>query len=303
MQEFLQYTLNGLSVGSIYALIALGYTMVYGILGMINFAHSEIYMIGAFGAFYFAKYFSEPLGFNSPSILFFTLGLLVSCLVAGLVGFLIEKLAYKPLRSSPKLNVLITAIGVSMLFQFGGQIIFGADPKPFPVFIQDQALFEIAGSPIQLIDVMIYVVSFLSLGTLSYIVLKTQTGRAMRAVSHRPDITPLMGIHNDRIISTIFIIGSVLAGVASILVAMKYPKIDPMMGIKMGMSSFVAAVLGGIGSLHGAVVGAFILALSESYLIGYGASTYREGLAFVILIFILLYKPTGIFGKKMKEKI
>lgn len=303
MQEFFQYTLNGLSVGSIYALIALGYTMVYGILGMINFAHSEIYMIGAFGAFYFAKLIGEPIGFNSPSVLYFTLGLLASCLVAGICGFLIEKLAYKPLRKSPKLNVLITAIGVSILFQFGGQIIFGADPKAFPVFIEDRPVFEIAGSPIQLIDLMIYFVSFVSLGILSFIVLKTKTGRAMRAVSSRPDITPLMGVNNDRIISTIFIVGSVLAGIAAILVGMKYPKIDPMMGFKMGMSSFVAAVLGGIGSLHGAVAGAFVLALSESYLIGYGASTYREALAFLILIFILLYKPTGIFGKTSKEKI
>lgn len=303
MQEFLQYTLNGLSVGSIYALIALGYTMVYGILGMINFAHAEIYMIGAFAAYYFARYSSEYFNFNTPSVLFFTLGLLAASLVAGLTGFLIEKLAYKPLRNSPKLNVLITAIGVSILFQFGGQIIFGADPKPFPIFIQDKVIFELAGSPIPLIDLMIYLVSFVSLAVLSFIILKTQTGRAMRAVSSRPDITPLMGINNNKMISVIFIIGSVLAGVASLLVAMKYPKIDPMMGIKMGMSSFVAAVLGGIGSLHGAVVGAFVLALSESYLIGYGASTYREGLAFVILIFILLYKPTGIFGKTMKEKI
>lgn len=299
MQEFFQHTLNGLSFGSIYALVALGYTMVYGILGMINFAHSEIYMMGAFMCFYFARL----VGLNTPSPANFTLGLLAAGLATGLIGFTVEKLAYKPLRRSPKMNSLITAIGVSILFQYGGQIVFGADPKAFPTLIEDVGLFEVAGIKVHLIDLLIYGVSALSLGALSFIILKTQTGRAMRAVSSRPDMTPLMGIDNNKIISMTFIIGSVLAGIAAVLVSIKYPKIDPLMGNKIGMSAFVAAVFGGIGSLHGAVVGGLLLGLGEYYVLGYGASTYREALSFCILIVILLYKPTGLFGSNRKEKI
>lgn len=299
MEEFFQHTLNGLSFGSIYALVALGYTMVYGILGMINFAHSEIYMMGAFMCYYFALF----MGFSAPSPMNFTLGLLAASLAAGVIGYLVEKLAYKPLRSSPKMNSLITAIGVSILFQFGGQIIFGANPKSFPTLIEDQNLFEIAGSQIHLIDLLIYGVSGLALLGLHFVIYKTQTGRAMRAVSTRSDITPLMGIDNNKIISMTFIVGSVLAGVAAVLVSIKYPKIDPMMGNKIGMSAFVAAVFGGIGSLHGAVIGGLLLGVGEYYLIGYGASTYRDALSFSVLILILMFKPTGLFGAKMKEKI
>jgi branched-chain amino acid transport system permease protein len=299
MQEFLQHTLNGLSFGSIYALVALGYTMVYGILSMINFAHSEIYMMGAFAAYFLARF----LGMDTPSPLNFTIGLMGGALIAALIGFCVEKFAYKPLRNSPKMNSLITAIGVSILFQFGGQIIFGADPKRFPNLIEDQNLFTIADIQIRLIDVLIYFVSFTSLAVLSFIIYRTQTGRAMRAVSSRPDMTPLMGINNNKIISATFIIGSALAGIAAVLVSIKYPKIDPMMGVKIGTSSFVAAVFGGIGSLHGAVIGGFLLGLGEYYLIGYGASTYKDALSFSILILVLLYKPTGLFGTTRKEKI
>jgi branched-chain amino acid transport system permease protein len=299
MQELLQHTLNGLSFGSIYALVALGYTMVYGILSMINFAHSEIYMMGAFAAFYLARF----LGMDTPSPMNFTIGLLGGTLIAAIIGFFVEKFAYKPLRNSPKMNVLITAIGVSILFQFGGQIVFGADPKRFPNLIEDQTLFTIADIQIHLIDMLIYFVSFVSLAILSFIIYKTQTGRAMRAVSTRPDMTPLMGINNNKIISATFLIGSALAGVAAVLVSIKYPKIDPMMGAKIGTSSFVAAVFGGIGSLHGAVVGGFLLGLGEYYVNGYGGSTYKEAVSFAILIVILLYKPTGLFGSTRKEKI
>jgi branched-chain amino acid transport system permease protein len=256
-------------------------------------------MMGAFMCFYFARF----MGINTPSPVNFTLGLLAAGLATGIIGFTIEKLAYKPLRNSPKMNSLITAIGVSILFQYGGQIIFGADPKAFPTLIEDQALFELAGIQIHLIDVLIYGVSFISLAVLSFIILKTQTGRAMRAVSSRPDMTPLMGIDNNKIISMTFVIGSVLAGIAAVLVSIKYPKIDPLMGNKIGMSAFVAAVFGGIGSLHGAVVGGLLLGLGEYYVLGYGASTYREALSFLILILVLIYKPTGLFGSNKKEKI
>lgn len=298
-EEFLQHALNGLSLGSIYALVALGYTMVYGILSMINFAHSEIYMLGAFAAFYFARAF----GLETPSALNFMAGITAAILVCAAIGYLIEKLAYKPLRRSAKLNVLITAIGVSLLFQFGGQIIFGANPKPFPVLIEDVEVFTIGGIQIRLIDIIIYGVTLTSLMALNFLIQKTQIGRAMRAVSSRPDMAPLMGISNNNIISMTFVVGSVLAGIAAVLVATKYPKIDPMMGVKIGTSAFVAAVFGGIGHLGGAVLGGYLLGLGEVFLIGYGGSTYREALSFGLLILILLIKPTGLMGKALKEKI
>ncbi len=299
MQEFLQHTLNGLSVGSIYALIALGYTMVYGILEMINFAHSEIYMIGAFSAYFVAKFF----GLETPSVLNFCTGLTAAILVCAVVGFCVEKFAYKPLRKSDKLNVLITAIGVSILFQFGGQIVFGANPKPFPELIENFEIANYHGIPFRLVDLIIYLVTFISLIILTYVIQKTQIGRAMRAVSSRPDMAPLMGINNNKIISSTFMMGSMLAGIAAVLVATKYPKIDPMMGVKIGTSAFVAAVFGGIGSLSGAVIGGYLLGLGEFYLIGYGGSTYREALSFGILILILIIKPTGLMGVTLKEKI
>lgn len=299
MQEFLQHTLNGLSTGSIYALVALGYTMVYGILQMINFAHSEIYMIGAFAVYYCAKLF----GLNTPSVLNFIIGLMSAILVCGLTGVLVERFAYKPLRKTDKLNVLITAIGVSILFQFGGQIIFGADPKSFPELIQNFEIFKFLEIPVNLVDLLIYGVTFVALIILSYLVNHTQRGRAMRAVSTKPEAAKLMGINNDSIISFTFILGSVLAGIGAFLVATKYPKIDPMMGTRIGMSAFVAAVFGGIGNLQGAVLGGYLLGLGEYYLIGYGASTYREALSFSILILILLVKPNGLLGKNLKEKI
>jgi len=299
MQEFLQHTLNGLSVGSIYALIALGYTLVYGILELINFAHSEIYMIGAFAAFYIARFF----GLDTPSFVNFSIALLAAMSVCAVVGYCVEKFAYKPLRKSDKLNVLITAIGVSILFQFGGQIIFGANPKAFPELIENFEVYNFMDIPIRIVDILIYVVTFVSMLVLMFVLKKTQVGRAIRAVSSRPNMTPLMGINNNRMISAAFITGSILAGIASVLVATKYPKIDPMMGVKIGMSAFVAAVFGGIGSLPGAVLGGYVLGLAEYYLIGYGGSTYREALSFSILIFILLLKPTGLMGVSVKEKI
>jgi branched-chain amino acid transport system permease protein len=274
--------------------------MVYGILAMINFAHSDIYMLGAFGTFYVIRFLNLT---ESASPLTFSIGLLAAMLTAGLVGYAVEKFAYKPLRNSPKMNVLITAIGVSILFEFGGQIVFGVSPKSFPQLLVDTELFKVNDISFHLIDLIIYFVTFASLISLSFLISHTQTGRAMRAVSSRQDMAPLMGININKIISFTFVVGSVLAGIAAVLVAMKYPKIDPLMGVKIGTSSFVAAVFGGIGSLPGAVIGGYLLGLGEYYLIGYGASTYKEALSFSLLIIILLIKPTGLMGTKAKEKI
>lgn len=299
-QEFIQHLINGVSLGSIYALIALGYTMVYGILQLINFAHSEVYMVGAFAAYYTGK----GLGLDAhPGVGALLLLLVAAIAVCSLLGITIERLAYRPLRKAPKLNILITAIGVSLLLQYSGQIIFGADPKLFPEVIKDIALFEIGGVEVRTLDITILVVGTIVMLGLHFLVHHTKIGTAMRAVSSNTMVARLMGINVDRIISFTFIIGSSLAGVASVLVGLKYPKIDPLMGMLFGIKAFVAAVLGGIGSLPGAMLGGVLLGLCEEMVVGYLSSTYRDALAFGILIVILLFRPAGLLGSQVREKV
>jgi branched-chain amino acid transport system permease protein len=300
MQELLQHFINGISLGSIYALIALGYTMVYGVLNLINFAHADVYMIGAFVAYYTAQLFglqAHP-GFVSLFIL-----LIASMVICSLLGVAIERLAYRPLRHAPKLNILITAIGVSLFLEYCGQIIFGADPKLFPVVIAESELFTFFNVPIRSIDATILIVAFISMIGLRYIIFNTKTGRAMRAISTSSSLASLMGINVDRVISITFVIGSSLAGIGSILVGLKYPKIEPLMGMLVGLKAFVAAVLGGIGSVPGAVLGGLLMGLSEEMVVAYISSTYRDAFAFGILIIILVFKPTGLMGKTQVEKV
>lgn len=300
MNEFLQHFVNGLSLGSIYALIALGYTMVYGILKLINFAHADVYMVGAFAAFYINKWL-EPL--SLPFILHFGILVLFSMGVCVLLALLMERLAYRPLRKAPKINVLITAIGLSLLLQFSGQIIFGADPKFFPQIIENKILFTLGQVHLRQIDCLVFGMTFFVLFIVRYYIFKTRDGKAMRAVSQNSEAASLLGISPNRIIGLTFAIGALLAAIASILVSLKYPKIEPMMGTLMGLKAFVAAVLGGIGSLPGAVLGAFIMGLSEEMVVAYFSSTYRDALAFLILIIVLLIKPTGLLGSKGAEKV
>jgi branched-chain amino acid transport system permease protein len=300
MEEILQHLINGLSLGSIYALIALGYTMVYGILQMINFAHSEVYMMGAFFAYYSAKILKLE---NSPSLTTLLIVIVITMVLCSILALAIEKFAYRPLRKQPKVNVLITAIGVSLFLQYFAQIIFGADPKVFPNLINDQLLFEVAGIPIKTFDVTILGVSLCSMLGLHFLVYHTKMGQAMRAVSHNPAVASILGINVSRTIAFTFIAGSSLAGIGSILVGIKYQKIEPLMGTMIGLKAFVAAVLGGIGSIAGAVVGGLVLGISEVFVVVYGSSQYRDALAFGILIFILLFKPAGIFGKNTIEKV
>jgi branched-chain amino acid transport system permease protein len=300
VDEFSQHLINGISLGSIYALIALGYTMVYGILQLINFAHSDVYMVGAFAAFYGAKFLGME---TSPGITTLITLLFISMLACSLLGFLIERFAYRPLRKSPKLNILITAIGVSFLLQYSGQIIFGPDPKVFPQVTEDAVLASWGEVQLQSLDVTILVVSIAILIGLNFLVFHTKVGKAMRAVSANEKVASLMGINTDKIISITFMLGSALAGAGSVLVGMKYPKIDPLMGVLIGLKAFVAAVLGGIGSLSGAVIGGLIMGLSEEMVVGYLASTYRDAFAFGILILILIFKPAGIMGKSQTEKV
>jgi branched-chain amino acid transport system permease protein len=300
MQDFVQHLINGISLGSIYALIALGYTMVYGILKMINFAHSDVYMVGAFASYYVARAFGLEA---HPGIGTLALLLVSSMVCCSLLGVVIERLAYRPLRNSPKLNILITAIGVSLFLEYGSQVVFGADPKVFPEVMKDFVIFSFGNVELRSFDVTVLAVSILAMIGLQFLIYKTKIGKAMRAVSANASVASLMGVNPDKIIAFTFIVGSSLAGVGSVLVGMKYPKIDPLMGMMIGMKAFVAAVLGGIGNVRGAVLGALIMGLSEEMVVAYFSSTYRDALAFSILIAILIFKPAGLLGKYSVEKV
>jgi branched-chain amino acid transport system permease protein len=296
MTELLQQLINGLSLGAIYALIALGYTMVYGVLRFINFAHSDVFMIGSYVGFYLAP----KLGAGSlPGGLAVLFAAMAAC---ALLGVIIEKLAYKPLRNRSTLTVLITAIGVSLLLQNGGQKIFGPNPRAFPkLFPETQLHFgELTVSSNQLI---VLAVSIILLALLWWIVHRTRIGTAMRALSFNATAASLVGINNDAVISFTFALGSALAGAGGILYAMNYPSIDPLMGTLPGLKAFVAAVLGGIGNLPGAALGGLLIGLVETFISGTRASTYRDAIAFAILILILLFRPAGLLGKQRVEKV
>lgn len=300
MIEFIQHIINGLSIGSVYALIALGYTMVFGILQLINFAHGDIYMLGAFIGYYSA----HALGFGDESSFVSLLAtLLIAMSGCAVIGFVVERFAYRPLRKSPRVNVLITAVGVSLFFQFSGQLLFGSDPKFFPQLYQPQGNWSIGALSINPLQLIVFSIAIVLMLTLQTIIFKTRLGRAMRAVSFSHDTASLMGIPTNLIISCTFMLGSALAGAGGVLVALTYPKIDPLMGIMPGLKAFVAAVLGGVGNVTGAVLGSIILGLAEEFLVGYWAPTFRDALAFAVLILILLFKPTGLLGVRRQEKV
>jgi branched-chain amino acid transport system permease protein len=300
MDAFLQHVINGVSLGSIYALIALGYTMVYGILQLINFAHSDVYMVGAFLGLYSARFLGVS---DKPGIASFLMVLLISMVGCAILGFLIERLAYRPLRKAPKINALITAIGVSLFLEYAGQIIFGATPQSFPNILEDGDLISLGEIHITRFDTTILMTTLSLMLILRYIIQSTKIGKAMRAVSFNGQWASLMGIPVDKIISFTFVLGSALAAAGGILVGIKYPKIEPLMGMMIGLKAFVAAVLGGIGNIAGAVLGAMIMGIAEEFVVGYGASTYRDALAFGILIIILLFRPAGLLGKFSVEKV
>ncbi len=288
---FLQQTVYGISLGSVYALIALGYTMVYGIVRLINFAHGEIYMLGAYAGFFAVT----SLGLH------FILALIFAMVAAALAGVLVERIAYKPLRSAPRLAVLITAIGMSLLLQNVGQKVFGSIPRSFPR--QFHGLYQIAGINLDQSRIIIFVITVLLMLALQYFVAYTKPGRAMRAVSQDRDAAQLMGINVDRTIASTFAVGSMLAGAAGILVAIVFPQIRPTMGLMPGLKAFVAAVIGGIGIIPGAVLGGLILGVSENLVTAYLSSSWRDAIAFGMLIIILLVKPSGILGRNVREKV
>lgn len=290
--QFLQQIINGVSLGSIYALIALGYTMVYGIMRLINFAHGDIYMLGAYVGFFVTT--QLQLGFIPA--------LIIAMAVIGLVGVLIEKSVYKPLRSSSKISILITAIGVSLFIEYTTMYFLSPQPRTFPPVLSN-TVFHLGGVLISFQQIVILVSTLVLMLLLWYVVQYTKMGKAMRAVSYDNDAARLMGINVDHVISFTFALGSSLAGAAGVLVGIYYNTIDPLMGIMPGLKAFIAAVLGGIGIIPGAMMGGIILGVVEALVSGFLSSTFRDAAAFGILIVILLIKPTGLLGKNETEKV
>jgi branched-chain amino acid transport system permease protein len=380
MHVFLQQLINGLSLGAIYALIAVGYTMVYGVLRLINFAHGDVFMVGAMMGLYVATgsftvyetvrnhpLLSLPVGLialavlavvivlrvmrikahwaldgaakvvaaaaisalvmdlggrlihasGAPSWRAFFITIVAAMIVCGCLGFVIELVAYRPLRNQPRITALITAIGISMFLEFGGQGVFGATPQHFPDVApiaqssehvpawQLPQTFHVLGVTVSFAYTLIVAVTLVLMAALTYVVRYTRTGMALRAVSFRFDTAALMGINIDRIVSFAFVLGSMLAAAGGVLVAVRSPSITPLMGLMPGIKAFVAAVLGGIGNIPGAVAGGFLLGLVEVLVAAYlpEGSQYRDAIAFVILIAILLVKPTGLFGRNLVEKV
>ena len=292
LSTILRQIINGLQSGSIYALVALGYSMVYGIIMLLNFAHGDIFMIGAYIAWLcMARFALNPVF----AILFAILG----CV---LLGVSIEKIAYKPLRNSPRISLLITAIGISFLLENAAQMIFGAGAQVIPPFftVPNASIgqVEIPGTAIVTVAV-----TALSMVALTLLIQKTKMGKAMRAVSEDTGAAQLMGININRTISFTFAIGSALAGIGSVLYCTAYPQATATMGSMLGLKAFVAAVLGGIGSIPGAMIGGFAIGLAEALVSAAGLSVWKDGVVFAILIVVLLVKPTGILGRSMSEKV
>jgi branched-chain amino acid transport system permease protein len=297
MTVFLQQLVNGLSLGAIYALIALGYTMVYGILRFINFAHSDVFMVGAFAGYCFGRIVPHA------SIWGGLLVMLLAMSFCALLGVVIERLAYRPLRGTSNLAILITAIGVSLLLENVTLLIFNATPKTFPTLIASKDFSVLGGVRVTSVEMVVFAVTIVLLVALQWIVLKTRIGTAMRAVSFNHQAASLVGINNDRIISFTFALGSALAAAGGILWASLYPSIDPYMGVLPGLKAFVAAVLGGIGNIPGAALGGLLLGLIEAFVNGSRFSTYTDAIAFAALILILIFRPAGLLGKFQIEKV
>lgn len=292
MTQFLQQVVNGLSIGSVYALIALGYTMVYGIIRLINFAHGEIFMFGAYVGMLLISQVGLPIYIAFP----------LAMAITALFGVIIERIAYKPLRKSTRVAALITAIGVSFLVQNLTLVIMGANIYAFPQVIPSTQ-FVVGGVRFDLLRVVIFFTAIALMLTLTFIVQKTKVGRAMRCVAVDKDAATLMGVNVDNTITMTFAIGSALAAAAGIMVGLLYIKVSPFMGFTPGIKAFVAAVLGGIGIIPGAMFGGFAIGLVETLVAGYGSSLYKDAVVYAILIIVLIVKPTGLLGKNVKEKV
>jgi len=300
MEYFLDIFLGGLTRGSIYALIALGYTMVYGIIELINFAHGEIYMIGAFTALIVASVLTL-LGFNTVAV--FLLAIVIAVIYSCCYGFTIEKIAYKPLRTAPRLSALISAIGMSLFLQNYVLLAQTSDFLRFPKLIPDFAFWEPYAHIITFQEVVIFVTTAIVMVFLTFLIKFTRVGKAMRATSQDKVMAALSGINVNRVISVTFIVGSGTAAIGGVLIASHIGMINFYMGFIAGIKAFVAAVLGGIGSIPGAVLGSFVLGWTESFATGYVSSDYEDVFAFLFLVFILIFRPAGILGKKERSKV
>ena len=294
MSYFLQQLTNGLQLGFVYALIALGYTMVYGIVRLINFAHGDVFMVGAYVGFYALASWKLP----------WPLAIVAAMVGCGALGMIIERVAYQPLRSAPRISALITAMGVSLFLEYFTSLgfVFGPDyrafPRPFAV-----TSFNVDGVSVSNIQIIVFAVSTILMVALTLFVNKTRTGLAMRAVSFDHNTARLMGVNVDWIISVTFGVGSALAGAGGVLYGIAYPQINPFMGVMPGLKAFVAAVLGGIGVIPGAMLGSLIMGVVETFTSAYISSTLRDAVAFGILILVLLVRPAGILGRPTREKV
>lgn len=291
MTYLFQQILNALQLGSIYALIALGYTMVYGILTMINFAHGDLFMVGAFFCFLAATALGLP----------FVPTLLVSMIGVAIVGVLIERFAYKPLRQAPRVSAIITALGVGIFLE-NFTLVFAPYPLHVPTLIKN-ITWNVGGVSISSLQVLIIILSIILLIILDYIIRKTMVGMAMRAISWDKTIVPLMGVPLNLVISATFAIGTSLGGAAGVMYALAFPVIDPYMGILIGWKAFIAAVVGGIGNIRGAMIGGFILGGVEILVAAFLPSTYRDFVAFTLLLILLIFRPYGILGKPRPQKV
>jgi branched-chain amino acid transport system permease protein len=299
METFLQQLINGVSLGAIYALIALGYTMVYGVLRLINFAHGDVYMLGAFAGYFLANALNLDANPSIVGAIGVTIGAMAAC---ALIGIVIERFAYRPVRQHSRLTSLITAIGVSLLLEYGGQVVFGATPRFFPQMIRSE-IYSLGGVQITNQNLLIIIVAVVLMFALEYIVHRTRIGKAMRATSFNLSVAKLMGINTDLVIAFTFALGSALAAVGGVMVALAIPRIDPLMGLMTGLKAFVAAVLGGIGNIPGAMIGGVLIGLMETWIGATAYSTYRDAVAFGVLILILLFRPAGIMGSAVTEKV
>jgi len=286
--EFMQQMVNGFSLGSMYALIAIGYTMVYGVLRLINFAHGDIMMVGAFLGYFGIAVLGLP----------FVAAVLLAVIGSALLGMLTDKVAYKPLRSAPKISLLITAIGISFFLENAFNVLFGGTPRPFPVPEYMESIINVAGLTFSVASLLVPIVTLVLLAIILWVLYKTKYGMAIRALAFDVNTVNLMGIDANKIIMLVFGMGSALAAVGGIFWAVNYPSVEPMMGVLIGLKAFAAAVVGGIGSVGGAVIGGFIIGFTEvvvvAFLPEYGG--YKDAFAFVLLILVLLFKPTGILG-------
>ncbi len=308
MDTLIQQIINGLVLGSMYALVALGYTMVYGIINLINFAHGEVLMVGALTSWTIIGLMKDAMP-GTPGWLILLIAMLIACVVAAALNFVIEKVAYRPLRNSPKLAPLITAIGMSILLQTLAMIIWKPNYKPYPNLLPS-APFNIGGAVITTTQILILALTAVSLAVLMWVVNGTKLGRAMRATAENPRVASLMGVKPDMVISATFIIGAILAAIAGVMWAANYGTVQHTMGFLPGLKAFTAAVFGGIGNLGGAVVGGILLGLIESIGAGYIGeltggvlgSHYSDIFAFIVLIFVLTLRPSGLLGERVADR-